>query len=85
MVVDKEELIRLQLEDTARQRFEEEQGIETRKEYVISLEKRGEIWYQIRQRKDEKKNTQKQILCSSRLERKRWRWLTVLYLADMSE
>ena len=47
MVVNKEELIRLQEEGTTLPRFKEVKETWTRKEYVISYEKRGGIWYRV--------------------------------------
>ena len=44
------------------QKFKEAKETETRKEYKIAFEKRGGIWYQIRQRNDEVGDTRKQTL-----------------------
>ena len=62
MALDKEELVRLQEEDSTLQKFKEAKGTETSKSYRVTYEKRGGIWYQIRQRKDEMGDTRKQIL-----------------------
>ena len=62
MVVDKDELIRLHEEDSTLQKFKETKGTDTRKGYRISYEKRGGIWYRVRQRRDEVGDVRKQIL-----------------------
>ena len=62
MAVDKEELVRLQDEDSTLQKIKEAKGTETRKGYGISYEKRGGIWYRVRQQKNEVGDTRKQIL-----------------------
>ena len=62
MAVDKEELIKLQEEDTTLERFKKLKGAEIRKGYVISFEKHGGIWYRMRQRKGDPGETRKQIL-----------------------
>ena len=69
MAVDKKELVRLQ-EDSTLQKFKKAKRTETRKEYEISDEKRGGIWYQIRQRKNEVVDTQNQILVPKSLRKK---------------
>ena len=70
MAVNKEELIRLQEEDSTLQRFKETKVPETRKGYVISYEKRNGIWYRVRQRKDELGDSRKQILVPKSLREK---------------
>ena len=70
MAVDKEELVRLQEEDSTLQKFKETKGTETRKGYRIYYEKRGGIWYRVRQRKDEVGDTRKQILMPKSLRAK---------------
>ena len=62
MAVDKEELVRLQEEDSTLQKFKETKETVTIKGYRISYKKRGRIWYRVRQRKDEVEYTRKQIL-----------------------
>ena len=69
MAVDKEELVRLQ-EDSTLQKFKEAKGTETGKGYRITYEKRGGIWYRIRQRKYEVGDTRKQILVPKSLRAK---------------
>ena len=44
------------------QKLKQLKGTETRKGYVVSYEKRGAIWYRIRQRKDDVGDPRKQIL-----------------------
>ena len=45
MAVDKEELVRLQGEDSTLRKFKEAKGTMTRTGYKISYKKRGGIWY----------------------------------------
>ena len=52
MSINKKDLIKLQEEDLTLQKFKQLKGTETRKGYVVSYEKRGGIWYWIRQRKN---------------------------------
>ena len=70
MVVDKEELVRLQEEDSMLQKFKGAKETKTRKGYRISYEKRGRTWYRIRQRKDEVGDTRKHILVPKPLREK---------------
>ena len=67
MAVNKEELTKLREEEFTRQRFKEAKQTETKKEYVISYEKCGKIWYRMRQRKYEIGDARKQILESRSL------------------
>ena len=61
MSINKKELIEMQEEDPTLQKLKQMKGTETRKGYV-SYEKRGRIWYRIRQRKDDVEDPRKQIL-----------------------
>ena len=70
MVAVKEELVRLQVEDSIFQKFKAAKGTKTRKAYRIANEKREEIWYRIRQRKDEMGDAHEQILVSKLLREK---------------
>ena len=70
MAVDKEELVKPQKEDSTLQKFKETKRTETRKSYRISYEKRGGIWYRVRQRKDEVVDDLKQILVPKSLRAK---------------
>ena len=67
MVVDKKELVRLQEEDSTLQKFKAAKGTNTRKGCRIANEKRGGIWYRIRQRKNEMGDARKQDLVSKSL------------------
>ena len=62
IAVNKADLIKLQEEDSTLQKFKDLKDAETRKGYLVSYEKRGGIWYRLRQRKDDLGDTQKQIL-----------------------
>ena len=53
MLINKKDLIKMQEEHPILQKLKQLKGTETRKGYVVSYEKRGEIWYRIRQRKDD--------------------------------
>ena len=52
MSINKKDLIKMQKEDPTLQKIKQLKGTEARKGYVVSYEKRGGIWYRIRQRKD---------------------------------
>ena len=60
--INKKSLIKMQEEDPTLQKLKKLKRTETRKGYVISYEKRGGIWYRIRQRKDVVGDPRKQIL-----------------------
>ena len=62
MSINKNDLIKMQEEDSTLQKLKQLKGTETRKGYVVSYEKRGGIRYRIRQRKDDVGNPRKQIL-----------------------
>ena len=62
MSIKKKDIIKMQEEDPTLQKLKQLKGTETRKEYVVSYEKRGGIWYRIRQRKDDVGDPRKQIL-----------------------
>ena len=62
MTVDKEDVIRLQEKDSTMQIFCETKRIESKNKFMILCEKCGEIWYRMRQRKDDVRDTRKQIL-----------------------
>ena len=62
MSINKKDLIKMQEEDPTLQKLKQLKGIETRKGYEVLYEKRGGIWYQIRQRKDDVGDPRKQIL-----------------------
>ena len=62
MSISKKDLIKMQEDDPTLQKLKQLKGTETRKGYVVSYEKRGGIWYQIPQRKDDIGETRKQIL-----------------------
>ena len=62
MSINKKDLINRQEEDPILQKLKHLKGTETRKGYVVSYEKRGEIWYGIRQRKDDVGDPRKHIL-----------------------
>ena len=70
MVVDKEDLVRLQEEDSAWQKLNATKETETRKRYRVACEKRRGIWYRIREQKNEVGNTRKQILVPKSLREK---------------
>ena len=53
MSINKNDLIKMQEEDPTLQKLKQLKGTEIRKGYVISYEKRGGIWYRMRQRKDD--------------------------------
>ena len=57
----------MQEEDPTLQKLKQLKGTETRKEYVVSYEKRGRIWYRTRLRKDDVGNPRKQILVTKSL------------------
>ena len=67
MSINKKDLIKMQGEDPTLQKLKQLKGTETRKEYVVSYEKRSGIWYRIRQRKDDVGDSRKQILVSKSL------------------
>ena len=69
MSINKKDLIKMQEEDPTLQKLKQLKGTETRKEYVVSYEKRSGIWYRIRQRKDDVGDSRKQILVSKSLEK----------------
>ena len=60
--INKKDLIKMQEEDPTLQKLKQLKGTETRKGYVVSYEKRGGIWYRIRQRKDDVRDPRWQIL-----------------------
>ena len=62
MSIKKKYIIKMQEEDPTLQKLKQLKGTETRKGYVVSYEKRGGIWYRIRQRKDDVGDPRKQIL-----------------------
>ena len=62
MSINKKDLIKMQEEDPTLQKLKQLKGTETRKGHVVSYEKQGGIWYQIRQRKDDVGDPCKQIL-----------------------
>ena len=62
MSINKKDLIEMHEEDPTLQKLKQLKGTETRKGYVVSHEKRGEIWYRIRQRKDGVGDPRKLIL-----------------------
>ena len=62
MSINKKDLMKMQEEDSTLQKLKQFKGTETRKRYVVSYEKRGRIWYRIRQRKDDVGDPRKQIL-----------------------
>ena len=62
MSINKKDLIKTQEEDPTLQKLKQLKGTETRKGYVVSYEKRGGIWYRIRQKKDDVGDPRKQIL-----------------------
>ena len=62
MSINKKDLIKMQEEDPTLQKLKQLKGTETRKGYVFSYEKRGGIWYLMRQRKDDVGDPRKQIL-----------------------
>ena len=62
MSINKKDLIKMQEEDPTMQKLQQLKGTETRKRYVVSYEKRGGIWYRIRQRKDDDGDPRKEIL-----------------------
>ena len=53
MSINEEDLIKMQEEDPTLQKLKQLKGTEIRKGYVISYEKRGGIWYRMRQIKDD--------------------------------
>ena len=67
MSINKKDLIKMQEEDPTMQKLKQSKGTETRKGYVVSYEKRGGIWYRIRQRKDDVGDPHKQILVAKSL------------------
>ena len=62
MSINKKDLIKMQEDDPTLQKLKQIKGTEIRKGYVVSYEKRGGIWYRIRQRKDDVGGPRKQIL-----------------------
>ena len=62
MSINKKDLIKMQEEDPTFLKLKQLKGTEIRKGYVVSYEKRGRIWYRIRQRKDDVGYPRKQIL-----------------------
>ena len=62
MSINKKDLIKTQEEDPTLQKLKQLKRTDTRKGYVVSYEKRGGIWYRIRQRKDDVGDPRKQIL-----------------------
>ena len=62
MSINKKDFIKIQEEDPTLQKLKQLKGTETRKGNVVSYEKRGRLWYRIRQRKDDVGNPRKQIL-----------------------
>ena len=62
MSINKKDPIKMQEGDPTFQKLKQSEGTETRKGYVVSHEKRGKIWYRIRQRKDDIGDPRKQIL-----------------------
>ena len=67
MSINMKDLIKMQEEDPNLQKLKQLNGTETRKEYVVSYEKRGGIWYRIRQRKNDVGDPRKQILVAKSL------------------
>ena len=70
MAVDKEELVRLQEENSTLKKLKEVEGTETRKGYMISYLKHGGICYRICLQKDEVRDTRKQIVAHKSLRKK---------------
>ena len=62
MSINKKDLIKMQEENPTLKKSQQLKGTETRKGYVVSYEKRGGIWYRIRQRKDDVGDPREQIL-----------------------
>ena len=62
MSINKKDLIKMQEEDPTLQKLKQLKGTETRKGYVVSYEKRGEICYRLCQRKNDVGDPRKQIL-----------------------
>ena len=62
MSINKKDLIEMQEADPTLQKLKQWKGTDTRKGYVVSYEKRGGIWYRIRQKKDDVGDPRKQIL-----------------------
>ena len=62
MSINKKDLIKMQEEDPILQKLKLLKRTDIRKGYVVSYEKRGGIWYQIRERKDDVGDPRKQIL-----------------------
>ena len=62
MSINKKDLMKMQEEDPILQKLKQLKGTETREGYVVSYEKRGRIWYRIRQRKNDVGDPRKQIL-----------------------
>ena len=60
--INKKDLIKMQEKDHTLQKLKQLKETKTRKEYVVSYEKRGGIWYRMRQRKDDVGDPRKQIL-----------------------
>ena len=67
MSINKKDLIEMQKEDPTLEKLKQLKGTEIRKGYAVSYEKRGGIWYWIRQRKDNVVDPRKQILVSKSL------------------
>ena len=70
MTINKKDLVKMQEEDPTLQKLKQLKGTDTSKGYVVSCEKRGGIWYQIRQRKDDVGDPRKQILVPKSLREK---------------
>ena len=62
MSTNKKDLTMMQEEDPTLQKLKQLKGTETRRGNVVSFEKRGGIWYRIRQRKDDVGDPRKQTL-----------------------
>ena len=62
MSINKKDLIKMQEEDPTLQKLKQLKGTDIRKGYVGLYEKRGGIWYRIRQRKDDVGDPRKHIL-----------------------
>ena len=67
MSITMTDLIKMQEEDPTSQKLKQLKGTETRKGYAVSYEKRGGIWYRIRQREDDVGDSGKQILAPKSL------------------